>query len=331
MFDRKKIFLCACAISLLATAFFVYELRPVTTPLPDPLSPLIFDVPSGTGFLEVAGQLEEKGIIRSSSAFGVYGFIVGAVSDIQPGRYVFDGAFSASDVLGVLVAGPEREVRVAIPEGATVREIDELLSAEGIIRQGVLLHAQGNGVSLEGRLFPDTYDFFRGSSVKEVTDKLLDTFQRKAAPLLTSDPSHAKDNLVLASILEKEVPDYEERRIVAGILKKRLAARMPLQVDATICYLKKEQAARQGKEHGKCYPLVPLDFKIDSPYNTYLQKGLPPGPIGSPGVFAVKAAVDSVSSPYWFYLSDPKTGKTIFSKMFEEHSSKRAEFLLNRR
>jgi UPF0755 protein len=329
--DRKNIFfLVSCAIGLLVTAFFVYALQPPAAALHDSLSSVVVDVSAGAGFLEVANKLEEKKIIRSSLAFNVYGFIVGAVSDIQPGRYMLDSASSVPVVLDVLIAGPEREVKVVIPEGATVREIDALLSAEGIIRPGVLLHAEGGGTSLEGRLFPDTYNFFRGSSVKEVIDKLLDAFEQKAVPLLASDPSHARENLILASILEKEVPDYEERRIVGGILKKRLAAGMPLQVDATVCYLKKEQAGRGGKGNGKCYPLTPLDFKIDSPYNTYLQKGLPPGPIGSPGGFAVKAAVNSVPSPYWFYLSDPETGKTIFSKTFEEHSSNRAKYLLHR-
>ena len=106
---------------------------------------------------------------------------------------------------------------------------------------------------------------------------------------------------------------------------------MPLDVDATVCYAKllENQASRPAASQvaQACYPLTALDFKIDSPYNTYLYRGLPPGPIGNPGVSAIMAAIHPVVSPYWYYLSDPKTGKTIFAKTLDEQTQNRVKYL----
>ena len=105
-------------------------------------------------------------------------------------------------------------------------------------------------------------------------------------------------------------------------MKKRLAAGMKLDIDATICYLKKIL-----KGQSSCYPLSPEDFKIESPYNTYLHIGLPPGSIGSPNISAISATMNSITSPYWYYLNDPKTGKTIFAKTLDEQNANRRIYL----
>ncbi len=177
----------------------------------------------------------------------------------------------------------------------------------------------------EGYLFPDTYRFYVGSDPQLVVQTLLDTFERKAAPILAKQPGAIEKNVIIASLLEKEVTSTEDRRIVAGILKKRLEAGMPLQVDATVCYAKK--LISDAIPGAPCYPLEPLDFKIDSPYNTYLYKGLPPGPIGNPGLDALTATVQAQASPYWFYLTDPATKRTIFSTTLAEHNVARKRYL----
>jgi UPF0755 protein len=128
---------------------------------------------------------------------------------------------------------------------------------------------------------------------------------------------------VLASLVEREVPLAEDQRRVAGILEKRLAVGMPLQVDATICHIKK---IRAGSSVG-CYPLSPLDFAVDSPYNTYLHMGLPPQPIGNPGIQAIMAVLDPLPSRYWYYLSDPATGKTVWSETLDEQEANRVKYL----
>ncbi|MGB9608998.1 MAG: endolytic transglycosylase MltG, partial [Minisyncoccia bacterium] len=129
--------------------------------------------------------------------------------------------------------------------------------------------------------------------------------------------------LILASMLEKEAPFFEDQKIIAGILLKRLKLNMPLQVDATICYIK----ILKNKGSISCLPLNPLDFKINSPYNTYTNKGLPSAPISNPSVQAVLAALNPVESKYLYYLSDPKTKKTIFSQTLKEHNQNILKYL----
>ena len=120
------------------------------------------------------------------------------------------------------------------------------------------------------------------------------------------------------------MPDQNDQEIVAGIILKRLAEGIPLDIDATVCYAK--LLGRPTSTAQAC-SLSPLDFKIESPYNTYLYKGLPPGPIGNPGTSAITAALHPQSSPYLYYLSDPATGKTIFAKTLDEQNQNRVKYL----
>ena len=213
----------------------------------------------------------------------------------------------------------------------TIKEIDEKLSGSAVIRPGDLINFDigplKNGYSwlegaqsLEGFLLPDTYIFFLGSDPNSVVKKFLDNFELKALPLFKNSGNLLKI-INLASLLEKEIPDYHEAQLAAGILMKRLAVGMPLQVDATLVY---------GKCLGKflnCPSLQEKDYKLDSPYNTYLYGGLPKTPICNPGPEAIKAALNPQKSDYWYYLSDPKTKKTVFSKTLDEHNKNRAKYL----
>ncbi|PIV31820.1 endolytic transglycosylase MltG, partial [Candidatus Wolfebacteria bacterium CG02_land_8_20_14_3_00_37_12] len=129
--------------------------------------------------------------------------------------------------------------------------------------------------------------------------------------------------ITIASYLEKEVPGNDDRRIVAGIIEKRLKIGMPIQIDATVLYNK------CSGRFSECPLLVKSDFKKDSPYNTYTRLGLTPTPISNPSLDAIKAVIEKKDSGYWFYLSDPKTKKTIFSENLEKHNINRAKYLLN--
>src|SRR3989344_6352885 len=144
----------------------------------------------------------------------------------------------------------------------------------------------------------------------------MDAFNAYVVSLLAGRPDMYKV-LTIASMLEKEVPHFEDRKIVAGIFEKRLEAGWPLQVYAALCY----------KKPGKCHPLGALDLKRDSPYNTYLYKGLPPTPISNPGLEAIKAALAPQKSSNWFYLSDPETGNTVFAETLDEHNKNRPHYL----
>lgn len=322
--DRTIIFVAGAFLAaLLGIAVFVGGLWPVK-PTASESEALIFRVAEGEGFRDIANRLEKVGLVRSTSAFKLYSLLTGSASRLKPGTYKFSPAMSTPDILSELVAGEEKEVALTVQEGASVYEVDLLLNKEGIIEQGKFLDFVIKE-KLEGRLFPDTYRFFRNSNVAEIVGKFLENFRAKIGTKLDGlKEGEVNEILTMASLVEKEVPDLEERKIVAGILKKRLARGMPLQVDATICYIKKVRVYPEGKA---CYPYAPLDFKIDLPYNTYLYKGLPPGPIGNPGVGAITAVLESKKSAYWYYLSDPKTKRTVFAKTLDEHNENRAKYL----
>lgn len=300
---------------------FFYALRPADAA--GASAPVVFEVQQGEGFVEIMRGLGGAGLVRSAFATEVFAGFTGRAFRIQPGLYRLNAAMSAPEIIDALAQGSGREVSVTVPEGMNLYQIDTLLSAALVIRSGELENYPGAG-SIEGKLFPDTYRFFVGSDVKDVIKRMTDTFAEKAAPLLAADKKNIDADLTLASIVDKEVPDPVEQQIVAGILKKRLAAGMPLQVDASVCYAKLMAHPDSGTG---CYPLSSLDFKLDSPYNTYLYKGLPPGPIGNPGISAISAVLHPKSSPYWFYLSDPRTGKTIFAKTLDEQTQNKVKYL----
>ncbi len=288
----------------------------------------VFEVAPKTGFNEIAGKLAEEKIISSAAIFKIYGALVGKAHRLKPGRYVFQGEVSVAEVLEILTVGPKDVVATIVP-GATLLEIDEQLNSLGIIKAGDIvnfdvaeLRAAHSWLgpkthSLEGFLLPDTYFFSMDSDPKDVVNKMLINFEKKALTIFNSGVILEK--LISASILEKEIPDYEERRLVAGILEKRLASDVPLQVDASVIY------AKCGK-FLNC-PLSKKDYMIDSPHNSYLYKGWPPSPISNPSVSAIKAALQPKKSSYWYYLSDPKTQKTIFADTLDEHNHNKAVYL----
>ena len=234
------------------------------------------------------------------------------------------------------------EAAVTIPEGSTMYDIDRILVNNGVLPSGEFVaaaeaHASASGTpSLEGMLFPDTYDFYLSADSSTVVQKLLDTFSAKAEPLFaaaqsqpaTGTPSAGaltmEQELIIASLVQKEVPSSTDMAIVAGILEKRLASSTFLNVDATICYAK--QVAAPTSTAG-CYPITAADLKMSSPYNTYLYKGLPPTPIGNPGAEAIQATLHPQSSTYLYYLSDPATGRTIYAVTLKQQEANQKKYL----
>lgn len=283
-----------------------------------------FEVQPGEGFRRIVDRLADAHLIRSSLAFKALSLVTGSAMRLKAGTYRLNPSMSSIAILHDLVQGADREEEVTIPEGSSIYEIDALLGSAGVLHDGGLIaFAAATSSVLEGKLFPDTYRFFGGSRPEEVVQKMRGNFDTKAAPILGRDPHEEEANLIVASLVQEEVPDPHDQRLVAGILLKRLEAGMPLQVDATICYVKKVHA----RDDQSCYPLSPLDYKLDSPYNTYLHRGLPPGPIGNPGSSAIEAVVEPQSSPYWYYLSDPATGKTIFARTLDEQERNKVKYL----
>jgi UPF0755 protein len=240
-------------------------------------------------------------------------------------------------LLHKLLAPPARgEVLVTIPPDATVYDIDRILAAAGVLPQGELMDAiVGSSTatsstattSLDGKLFPDTYCFYTSSTVDEVIQKMTDNFDVKAQPLFTArnvTGTIEEEDLIVASLIQKEVASSTDQAIVAGIIYKRLAAGYYLDIDATICYAKQQLAPTST---ASCSPLTVADLKIDSPYNTYTHYGLPPTPIGNPNLGAIEAALNPATSSYLYYLSDPATGATIYAKTLAQQEVNQKKYL----
>jgi len=261
-------------------------------------------VPKGAGFAELGDSLSELGIIRSRPAFVFYALISGSASGLKAGEYSLSPSQSAPEIIRQLYNGPGADLDFLVKEGATIEEIDAQLSSRGILRQKELLYFSWEKLkieyeflkdakSLEGFLFPDTYRFHGGMSPERVARLMLDNFRAKAMPVFKNQP--ILKTLIIASIIEKEVPFHNDRLLVSGIIQKRLKIGMPLQVDAAP--------------------------------ETYDRLGLPATPISNPGLDAIQTALSPKASNYLYYLSDPKTQKTIFSVDFEEHKLNKFRYL----
>ncbi len=318
-FYTKNIIVGACATFLIlgGIGVFVYNLFPVA---PVGAPSVVFEVKPGDGFRGVITHLKNAGIVRSSLVTEMLALLTGSALHLQPGLYHLSAAMSPWTVLSDLAANGAGEVTVMIPEGENIYQIDALLADALVIRRGALINLK-NAKDLEGKLFPDTYRFYTNAPVGDVVAVMTQNFDTKAAPLLPAASTTAWNDLIVASIVEKEVSGADDQKIVAGIVWKRLQAGMPLQMDATICY---GMWAANPLAIPNCGS---LDLKFNSLYNSYLYRGLPPGPIGNPGISAIRAAVSPVSSSYWYYLSDPATGKTIFAKTLDEQHQNTVKYL----
>lgn len=270
----------------------------------------LIGIKEGSALSQIGLQLKEDGIIKSNVSFVLLVKIFGLERSIKSGDYFFEKSNSLFMVIRRLVSADFKikPKKVTIPEGATLAGIADIFKAagfDGFNREDFLAITKGK----EGYLFPDTYFFLRNVSARQVAETMERNFRKKAGNI-------DKNILVMASLIEREVPNYDDRRIISGILWKRIRAGMPLQVDAVFPYIK-------GKNGGR---VTFNDLKIKSPYNTYLNKGLPPTPIANPGLDAIDAARHPKNSPYWFYLSG-KDGVTHFSKTFAEHKRNRVRYL----
>ncbi|MDP2855615.1 MAG: endolytic transglycosylase MltG [bacterium] len=322
---------------------FNYQLKPAVA---DSVVKNVFIIEKGNGFQQIAENLQSAGTIRSAASFKLYVLLRGWADKLKPGSYKMSPSLRANSIAKILYSGPITEASITIPEGWTLSMIENKLKDSGVLAEGESLSnfkikdfqnkADGNyfamfegapkEASLEGFLFPDTYRFYQNRSALEVAKKFLTNFQNKVSSELNSQIQ--KTNLgyykivTMASLMEAEIPHEVDRPLAAGVLWKRLNSSMPLQIDATIVYIKCEI-----KHLADCRKLNKSDFKIKSSYNTYLNNGLPFGPIGNPGLSALKAVLYPETSDYWYYLSDLETGQTVFSRTLEEHNAAKAEYL----
>lgn len=304
----------------MASASFIggYILNPIH-PNESEIARVPFEIRQGEGVLDVTTRLLENGIIRSRASFLVYAAFTGAAQNIKPGLYALLPG-NIPNVIRTLIQGPQ-EVVVTLYPGMTISEMDKKLYENGVIRRHELEDLSASR-PLEGFLLPDTYYFRQQSDVKTVAQKMRDNFDKKTADLFKGmEPEDISRTMIIASLVEKEVSDSEDRKIVAGIIYKRLQDEYPLQIDASVAY------GACGGVYAECKTFTAESFKKDTPYNTYTRAGLPPHPISNPSLNAIEAALRPERTGYYFYLSDRETGKTYFSVTFEEHTAKREKYL----
>jgi UPF0755 protein len=269
----------------------------------------IYKVENGVGLNFLASDLEDKNIIRSPFLFKVFSVIFGGTKGIMAGDYLFKEKENLIIVAKRISEGDFGliPVRITIPEGLNVSEIGKLYAQKfpQITSADFIKLAS----SSEGYLFPDTYVFLPNITAEDAVKKMQDTFVEKFE-IVNSDV------VKLASILELEARTTETRKVIAGILWKRIEIGMPLQVDASFKYV-------NGKNTSN---LTLDDLKLDSPYNSYLYKGLPPTPISNPGQDAIEAALNPTKTAYLYFLSDSQ-GNMHYAKTYAEHLQNKQMYL----
>lgn len=291
----------------------------LVSPPPDFPSRTVIIIGKGESLSQISANLKEHHVIRSSFLLNNLIIVQNGERKIVAGDYYFDNPVSTLSVVRRILHGQFGLVplKVTFPEGLNLFELSEIARVH--LAQFDSVEFLERGREKEGYLFPDTYLFLSNAKAIDVITTLEETFEAKIKTLendISESGRSLKEIIIMASIVEREVSDPEDRRVVSGILWKRLLMGMPLQVDSTFQYI-------NGKN---TYELTADDLKIDSPYNTYKYAGLPPTPISNPGMDAIEATIHPEKTDYLYFLSD-KEGITYFGKTFEEHKINREKYL----
>jgi UPF0755 protein len=298
-------------------------------------SALVVEVPPHAGVTAIARRLEDERAVRSRWAFIALGAVRGTARSLKAGEYEIPQGASTLDVLRLLESGRVRQYTVLHPEGATVSELARTLEASRLARADDILRvaadrafldAQGiEGESVEGYLFPDTYQLIRGLKAEEILARMVQRMRAKLTPEIAARARalgfSVHQMLTLASIVEREAAVPEEQPLIAAVFWNRLRIDMPLQADPTVQY-----AVRKERRS-----LTRADLQTDHPYNTYRRPGLPPGPIASPGLRAIEATLNPAPVKYLYFVAlSVDDRRHHFSTTVEEHNAAVARYRASR-
>lgn len=289
-------------------------------------SPRRVVIPAGSSFRATTDSLVNAGIISSPRLFRIYATVRHTDRGVKPGTYLLRPGTSWSTVLHSLNAGTGLVRSLTIPEGFALAAIEPLIArtlnvppesvAAAVRDTGMLRRLDIPTPTLEGYLFPDTYQFSDGATARDAVEAMVQQFEERWDPAWdaqlfeVSMTKHAA--VTLASIIEKEARLTEERPIISAVYHNRLRINMPLQADPTVQYARGTHASR----------VTYKDLEIKSAYNTYQRPGLPPGPIASPGRPSIEAAIFPADVPYRYFVAHPD-GHHEFRVTFEEHKAAR--------
>ena len=285
---------------------------------------------AGTSVADLAQDLKSDGLIRSQKAFTVYVTITGQRRNLQAGNYLLKPSQSSMDIARMLSTGRVAQNTLVVPEGYTLKQIERGMIEKGIsatdfqnaltqpYESALLAERPTGNSSLEGYLFPDSYELTKPANAEKAIQAMLDNLEEKLEAEKVKEGFAAQgltlhQGLTLASIVEAEAGSDDQRGPIAQVFLKRLGQNGLLQSDPTIDY----GASLLGTQ---------FNLQLNSPYNTYLHRGLPPGPICNPGMQSIKAVINPAKTDYMYFLHD-KGGNIHYSKTLQEHEAKVQKYL----
>lgn len=337
----KKLIYVVIGLIVIGLIFLLYLLIIVSTPNSKDDQAVFFQIEQGQGVNEISQQLKEDELIKNQLAFESYLWLKRMESSLKAGDYQLSKNLTIKEISEALIGGTNSNERtIQIIEGWQVAEIGQYLEEEEVVGADDFMEAasvtdsrqiipdktydfltdRAAGADLEGYLFPDTYRVFKTSDEVDIITKMLDNFDSKLTSELREEISSQGKTIfeivILASVLEKELRTDKDKQMAADLFYRRIEAGIPMQSDATVNYV-------TGK--GLLQPSY-ADTRAESPYNTYLNRGLPPGPICNPSLSSIEAAIYPTSNVYWYYLNKPD-GTTVFSRTLDEHNNNKIKYL----
>ena len=295
--------------------------------------PRIIEIPLHQGVAGVARRLQDEGIVRSRLGFILLAAVTGKARSLKAGEYQVPRGETALGVMALLASGRVVQHQVVLPEGHSLAELARLLEAERLAtvpevlraaRDPAFLLSQGIAAdSVEGYLFPDTYQLVRKMTPEEILARMVIRMREQLSPAILAEIRAREitvhEALTLASIIEREAVDSSEMPLISAVFWNRMRRDMPLQADPTVQYAVGRERQRLTRE----------DLQADSPYNTYRRPGLPPGPISNPGLAAIRAAISPAPVGYLYFVAADDR-RHHFSTTLEEHNAAVARYRSNR-
>ena len=335
----KKIFIKSSAavlvIIFISATLFFFDLKSYSTKngAENKTFKVIFSIKSGQSLGLVAKNLEKNNLITSPIKFKILAKLMSMDKKIQAGEYKLVSTMTPMDILNAFVKGEVNLHKLTIPEGYSIKQIAEVLEKNNLCSKDEFIEKAFdmemveslniNGESLEGYLFPETYFFSKNPSPENIINTMANRFfsiytnefQKRAEEINFTD----HEIITLASIIEKETGAAKERKLISSVFHNRLKKRMKLETDPTVIYGIKNFNGNITRK----------DLRKKTPYNTYIIRGLPPGPIANPGIESIKAALYPAKTEFLFFVSK-KDGTHYFSRTLREHNKAVRKYQLGR-